>query len=298
MHEIQLKGLDGGNLLGYLAALGTLRVLTLAEPDAQVRMSWREMAWWTPVIHNAQIATDEQVVETLAMKICPPMDANAAFQQDHLDEPLLGFRENLRAAALAGREEADFYAAIGSDAFSESDKEPKPATTALRAIGAGNNDGFLGLMRTIHQDTRIEHLFKALFNSWDYSDPPPFMRWDPNEYRPHALRADDPAKDRKRNNVRGANRLAIEALPLFPMVPERRQARTVAFTKQNGEVIVTWPIWSEPLSLDAVRSLLVLDEVQSADPSVMARRGIAQVFRAQRFTDGKYRNFSLARALL
>ena len=32
MHEIELVGLDGGDLLGYLAALGTLRVLTLAEP--------------------------------------------------------------------------------------------------------------------------------------------------------------------------------------------------------------------------------------------------------------------------
>src|SRR5471032_875621 len=32
MCEIELTGLDGSNLLAYLAALGTLRVLTLAEP--------------------------------------------------------------------------------------------------------------------------------------------------------------------------------------------------------------------------------------------------------------------------
>jgi len=38
MYEIELVGIDGANLLGYLAALGTLRTLTLADPGAEVRM--------------------------------------------------------------------------------------------------------------------------------------------------------------------------------------------------------------------------------------------------------------------
>jgi len=33
-------------------------------------------------------------------------------------------------------------------------------------------------MRTIHLETNSNHLHKALFVEWDYSDPPPFMRWD------------------------------------------------------------------------------------------------------------------------
>src|SRR5260370_17580916 len=102
-------------------------------------------------------------------------------------------------------------------------------TTDLRGIGAGNNEGFLGFMRTIHLTSTLDHIRRALFQPWDYSDPPPFMRWDPNEYRPHALRADDPAKHRDRNNVRRANRLAIEGLPLFPTVPPTPTARPVGY---------------------------------------------------------------------
>ena len=124
------------------------------------------------------------------------------------------------------------------------------------------------------------------------------MRWDPNEFRPHALRAGDPAKDNKRNNVRGANRLAIEALPLFPTVPQRAVLRTVAFGDKDARAEVTWPIWLDPLSLNVVASLLAFEDVQEADHSTLARRGVAQVFRAKRFTDGQYRNFSPARALL
>ena len=37
MPEIELTGLDGGNLLAYLAALGTLRVLTSAFSAASSR---------------------------------------------------------------------------------------------------------------------------------------------------------------------------------------------------------------------------------------------------------------------
>jgi len=306
MHEIQLTGMDGGNFLGYLAALGALRVLTLAEPDEKVRLSWRDEGWWMPALHHSRIGAEEDLVSALSGKVCPPdggsaplENANPAFREDYLDESLLDYGERLRASALdpRGREAADFFAALGSDAFPETGKE-SPATTALRAIAGGNNAGFLGLMREIHTETHPEHLSKALFKAWDYSDPPPFMRWDPNEYRPHALRATDPARDRKQNNVRGANRLAIEALPLFATVPGQRRIHTAAFGRQDRQIIVTWPIWKEPLDLSVVASLLVLDEVQSADSATMARRCIAQVFRAERFTDGQYRNFSPARALI
>ena len=55
MREIELVALDGGNLLGYLAALGTLRVLTLAEPESDVRMSWVDNGSWRPVVHHSRL---------------------------------------------------------------------------------------------------------------------------------------------------------------------------------------------------------------------------------------------------
>jgi hypothetical protein len=322
MHEIELIGLDGGNLLGYLAALGTLRVLTLAEPGAEVRMSWVDEGWWRPIVHHSRVSNSEELVAALLQRVTPLItvqpkkkgknnqadsscddsramgldNANQAFGRDLLDKSLADFRKELEAEAQEPerREVADFLAALGSDCFAENKNGNEPATTKFRAIGAGNNEGFLGFMRTIHVETRAEHLHKALFLEWDYSDPPPFMRWDPNEHRPHALRADDPAKDRERNNVRGANRLAIEALPLFPTVPSAKRLGTTGFEMEQ----ITWPIWTAALNLSTVSSLLASQEVQKADRATMISRGIAQVFRAKRFTEGKYRNFSPAKAVL
>jgi hypothetical protein len=75
--------------------------------------------------------------------------------------------------------------------------------------------------------------------------------------------------------MRGANRLAIEALPLFP----------------TGGAEVWWPIWTDALELDTVASLLAAGK----EPE---RPGVAQVYKSERFTEGKYRNFSPAKAML
>ena len=147
MNEIELIGLDGGNLLGYLAALGTLRVLTLAEPEAAVRMSWLDKGWWRPVVHHSRIGTSEELVAALSRRITPPIsveprrkgrkkqgdssdddcrtkaldNASGAFSRDFLDMSLIDFRRELEATAQEpeDREVADFLTALGSDCFAE-----------------------------------------------------------------------------------------------------------------------------------------------------------------------------------
>ena len=148
-----------------------------------------------------------------------------------------------------------------------------------------------------HVLTGPDHLRRALFATWDYADERPSLRWDPADYRPHALRAEDPSGDPIRT-MRGANRLAVEALPLFATVPGARELFTVGFANRDGSTEITWPIWVEALDLDTIHSMLSLTDLQKANAEVLRRRGVAQAFRATRFTDGKYRNFSPARALL
>lgn len=320
VNEIELCGIDGGNLLGFLAAMGALRLLTLrgTRYERLPVMNWRWRGKWSPVLHTSYTA--DGVITELTLAIVPdkvdvPMKAkgkkaapdnsvirakaNRAFQTDVLDLDLAEFCNALGEAAVkSDRNESDFFTALGSDCYPERKGESTPATTEFRAIGGGNNAGFLGLMREIHAATTSEHLRSALFEDWTYADPPPFMRWDPNEFRPHALRGRDPAKDRKQNNVRGANRLAIEALPLFPTFPGRRQVRTAGFDDRNQVTEFSWPIWSESLDLSTIRALLWSKEVQVSDRETMRLRGVEQVFRAKRFTEGQYRNFSPARPLL
>jgi hypothetical protein len=302
MHEIELTGLDGGNLLAYLAALGTFRVLTLAEPGAQVRMNWVEKGWWTPVIHHARIGTGEELIAELAERVCGEASSNAAWDiGNDLTLPLAEFRVRLNAGALDAtpvhREVADYLAAFGSDVFGAGSKKEQISDTEFRTMSGAGHQHFLGFMKELARVSDAEHLRRALLSPWDYVDARPSLRWDPSDYRPHALRAEDPSGDPIKT-MRGANRLAIEALPLYPTVPGQGRVGTTGFQDRNRATEVTWPIWIEPLDLSTVASLLASKEVQEADGTTMARRGVAQVFRARRFTEGKYRNFSPARATI
>ena len=301
MYEIELVGIDGANLLGYLAALGTLRVLTQAEPGAEVRMRWAETEGWTPVVFHSRIASQNELIGALAQRVCGRSSISPAWEiGNDLTLAMTDFRVQLEKACASGPEDrgpADFLAAFGSDALGSRSKKGQISDTELRTMSGAGHQHFLGFMRELAEGTVAEHLRRALLDPWDYVDGRPSLRWDAADYRPHALRAEDPSGDPIRT-MRGANRLAVEALPLFPTVPERAVLRTVGFEDREAGTEVTWPIWLEPLSLNVVASLLACEDVQKADRSTMAGRGVAQIFRAKRFTDGQYRNFSPARALL
>jgi hypothetical protein len=302
MHEIELLGLDGGNLLAYLAALGSLRVLTLAQPEAEVRMSWVERRWWTPVVHHSRLGTGEELVSQLAKMVCGEGSINAAWEiGDDLTLTRAEFHVLLEAGASeatpAKREVADYLTAFGSDMFGSGSKKEQISDTEFRTMSGAGHQHFLGFMRELAEGIEAGHIRRALLESWDYSDGRPSLRWDPSDYRPHALRAEDPSGDPIKT-MRGANRLAVEALTLFPTAPGLGRVGTTGFQDRNRETEITWPIWSEPLHLSTAAALIASREVQESERSTMVERGIAQVFRARRFTEGKYRNFSPAKALL
>src|SRR5713101_2150420 len=80
MPEIQLSGLDGGNLLAFLAALGTLRVLTHVEPEADVRMNWLESGSWRPVVQHSRIGVADGLIERVAQHVCGESSINEAWR--------------------------------------------------------------------------------------------------------------------------------------------------------------------------------------------------------------------------
>ena len=57
INEIPMRGIDGGNLLGSLAALGVLRKLAEQTDVEETRLRWVWSGNWTPVVINAQISS-------------------------------------------------------------------------------------------------------------------------------------------------------------------------------------------------------------------------------------------------
>jgi hypothetical protein len=307
-NSIELAGLDGGNPLGFLAALGTLRTMSAAWPQVDVRMSWRAEAHWLPILHAAAELNETIVIETLDRLLSAMHNHPALASFDNLEIPRADYQEYSRAAvehAPADRTRCEFAAAFGCDCIvREKNGQKIIQDTALRTMSGAGHQDFVRFMRNIIQENKPEHLRKALFRPWCYDDPVRnlTLRWDPIDDSRYALRWDDPSKDssrQSRGGVLGANRLAIEGLLMLPSVPIGSDLATTGFRESGRNIFWTWPIWTVAVSAEVVRSLLALRQLQCDCPprSELAQMGIAEIYRSRRITTGKYRNLTPAEAI-
>ena len=307
-----LRGIDASNPLAFMAAVGTLRVLTLAIPDANVRMGWRQdMGAWRPAVSASESLDPETIIDRLSHQLGTMRNHQAFARWDNLGVPPDAFRGYaVQATAAATRDNrvwADYVAAFGCEAITSRDSTKTLVVddTAFRTMSGAGHQDFIGFMRNIVAITEREHLRKALFSEWEYDDPVTnsTLRWDPTDDIRHALQWRNPSGDptrKSRGTMLGANRLGLEALPMFPAVPVGSRLDTTAFSGSGRRgTFFTWPIWECPIGVDVCRSVLATDGLQrdTVNPT-LRNRGIVAVFRSQRITEGKYRNFTPARALL
>ena len=296
-----LAGLNGNNPLAYLAAIGVLRIVSLADPDEAWRMRWTENGGgWSPVLSGKRVTGADDLIALLDPALKKMKDHSAlAFADDTTKIPCEKFRELAEDAREKARPEdrihADFIAAFGCESIPVSEKDDSIRDTALRTMSGAGHQHFVGFMRELVDNTEPDDLRASLFESWTYPDPAPSLRWDPVDDRRYALRWKEPSKDRI-GTMRGANRLAIEALPMFPTVPNGSRLDTTGFSQQGRATYFSWSIWSAWTSLDTLRSLLALSLLQTVPPdrARLRKMGVVEIYRSERITNGKYRNFATA----
>ncbi len=324
-HSITLRGLDGSNPLAFLAALGTFRVLTFCGKYPDVRLSWEEMdGGWRPKLwfKDDSVAEDElvdllhdylshspqrELLEAIGPNLTISGGRLRVLSVEALDALFAGDAQPLGDRLSV----CDFLAAFGCDAITtDGDQDSAMQDTAFRTMSGAGHQHFVSFMLELISSTDATHLHRSLFETWDYQDSGrgANMRWDPADDRRYALRWKNPSAD-PNMTMRGANRLGIEALPLFTTVPIGARLETVGFVQRRHEgVRWTWPIWSDPIDLDTCRSLLQSADLeppmqdaeagnQATWREILSRRGFKAVFQSQRITTGKFRNFTPSRAL-
>jgi hypothetical protein len=303
MAEIVLKALRGENPLAYLAALGTLRTASLAWPGNEQCLSWGQIegSWHPIIVHNNNNMGIEEWLDGLYHVL--KTEERAFTIGKNLTLQCSDFRERAIEAQNmvqpVKRNYADFLVAFGSEAVesvANGKKTGLMADTALRTMSGAGHQHFLGFIRELAKVTSKENIYDSLFKVWSYSDPGPSLRWDPQDDRRYALRWKEPSGDPIKT-VRGANMLAVEAMPLLPTVPCGVRLDTTGFTqRRHRNVIWSWPIWRGKLSMDVVRSLLALSELQRdvPDRKKLMAMGIVEIYRSERITQGKFRNFTMA----
>lgn len=309
VHE--LHGPDGGKLLGFLAALGTFAVLSDIWSESRPQMSWVFRTGWRPVLGFSKKTSEDEILQALDQELREHANWPEFTQLgDDLPVNVEAFRVFAESAATVAsrnnRRWADFAAAWGSDALR--DRENIQDTDFRTMSGAGHQH-FLAFVRELALLTGEKHLRSALFAQWTYSDERPSMRWDAVDDRRYAYRSDDPAKSKELpiRTVRGANRLAVEALRCFPTAPQGARLATTGFEPpsrrrrgEKREVSLRWPIWKGFLAVSTVKSLLTHPCLwrNPLPADQLQEMGVVEIFECRRVTEGYVRNFTPARALL
>jgi hypothetical protein len=292
--KLLLNGIDGGNPLGFLAALGTAILARSFNPDT--RLYWcLEGGTWRPALQTCETDRSRFLNQLLDTMKAASMEA---FEIDNkLPFPVQKFQEGLQkaqqTASQTDRRLADFLAAFGIEIHLE---EGAFQDSRFRMVRSGDSagQGLLSYARAIRDATDGASLERSLFKPWDYQDDGFSLRWDPIEDQRYALRWRDPSKSNLKDSLRtmmGANSLAIEALQWYPTMFKSRRSVTTGFHRNSSrEVWFTWPIWVCPISLDTVRSLLALSELHCPEPPrrELTKRGIMEVYRSQRIQQNQY----------
>lgn len=298
--SLELSGLDGSNPLAFLAALGAWR--TAADIHTDTRLSWTKRGGtWTPLLVGSA-SSPKMLVNILQHRLKESsieaftLSKKMPFAAKLLRDSMITAVEHAQETGI--RRQVDFLSALGSEVIKDADDF---VDTAFRMVRAGDSagQGLPAYAVAICEDSDVEALHRTLFAQWDYADGKPSLRWDPADDRRYALRWKEPSGDPIRT-MRGANRLAIEALPLFPTAPVGNKLETTGFrTGGSRNTFFSWPIWETPISIDVGRSLLALPELQlDAPPRDKLRpMGIVDVLRSQRLTIGKFRNFAPSQSI-
>lgn len=292
---VLLSGLDGSNPLAFLAALGTLRTLTLALPDEAVRMGWEQYdGAWRPRVNSP--GCRESVLAALSRVL-------ASDRKEHPtrcignEHEITGFYDSARRSESIDVELAEWIVALVSDIHPN-------ATSPLQLQ---RRDYFPGNLDQIIANSTGESLDRALFESWRFDDrlAGQSLHLEPGEDRRYAYQWDKPSGDpnrSKRGGMLGANRLAIEAIPFFPALPSTNPDRLRAVGwrgVRSDDSRWTWPIWNLAITAPVVKSLMAMASLQEEqlDWRDLNATGVEAAYQCRRILVEQTPNFTPSRAV-
>lgn len=262
MSRIDLVGVDGSNPLGFLAALGLLRVVPGAKLGFAADGSFRafldgfdKSALATLVVDDAsslagsapwrltytKAATKKQRPQEVA-DLKPPPDDFKKFLVTCIESWVTGTDEPVAYAA-----------AYGTDVAVDGKGNTKP--TAFHFTAAQQT--FLGAVEDIRASVTHKWVETSLFEGHG-EKPGSNLRWDPGAERNWALMAKNPSGDGTLVDA-PLEWLAFRGLPLLPTFPHGMRIITTGVSGRGDNMTFTWPLWSVPATLQTVRSVLQLD---------------------------------------
>lgn len=296
-HTISLPALMGSHPLGALASFGLLRLATEWDPQAQLSFDMQDD--WVARLHSEELSTAELLIEKLSAWVSSDVLDRLLEWAEDVRVPPKEYRKLLEQAT--GDDDhyfAAFLSAIACDGAVDGQKGlVKPSAFYM----VSGQQTFLGGMQQVVAAVRAspEIGFKeALIGPWRYQTKAHSLGWDPNAERLYALRHRAPTAE-KPSCIAGAVVLAFWALPLMPGVSVGGRPYTIGFTRRKEGTFLAWPIFSAPIDLAELTSLLRAGPRSWTNNDGSGfRSGIEAVFESLRYEFGQgYAVLRAARAV-
>lgn len=307
---VRLPGLDGSNPLGFLAALGVLRIADEAARGKRTRpplLSWDE-ATAQPILHEVEsvegirdaILDDARLWgEQRAIRLMYPKVEKAGVKPFRgLKPPVAVLRAWLKQCLQdpVDREMLDLAAALTAETATEvipEKKAPVPAdyeaiscpldpsgSAALSTLPTAfdfttRNVQFLDQVRLIREELDGETVLDALLGNppTDGTSSGRTMGWDPAAERPAALYSYG------RQPSPALEWCAFRALPFFPVFGTAGVLHTTSCSGRRKDGVFTWALWSAPLGSRVVRSWLSYANIGELNSATRQLLGLSRVLR-------------------
>lgn len=297
MNRIVLSGLSGTNPLGFMAALGLLRLLRRQSDVA--RLGFLSDGSFHPFVegfngdlaflisNDAALAKGKQAwlleykkQEKKGVKVVADLKAPPAVFRDFLSSCVERW--------CTGEDEAVAYAAaFGTSVAVDGKGNAKP--TAFHFTAA--NQQFLATVEAMRASVTHEWVKLSLFEGHEVRSGLN-LRWDPAAERNWALMANNPNDDGTSVDA-PLEWLAFRGLPLLPSFPCGTKIITTGVSGRGNDMKMIWPLWSVPISLETARSALQIMWTGASRDREM--RGVFAVCTSQiRRTSQGFGNFSPA----
>ena len=245
-----LRGLEGNNPLGFLAALG-VQVAFATEAD-------QPHLWWsndvTPhAIVDGPFSVDRIVSRTL--EACAKWkDSPAINPKWAKGDELKLKREDIRAY-LKHATQSTWSGALGPALVAEGSLDNQNVAKPSDLYFTAGQQKFLVMARELLCNVTGEDIAAGLESPWRYDSKLPSMGWDISDDPIYALRASDPSKQKKLTNP-GPEVLALLGLSLHPVFAGESRTLTQGCSGKWKSGYYCWPLWDKPASPRVVKSLL------------------------------------------
>ncbi|MCF8146203.1 MAG: hypothetical protein K9N21_20030 [Deltaproteobacteria bacterium] len=266
MHD--LPGMSAASPIGFLAALGMLRVLA-RDCQLDVRLAWRD----------GHAVVDGIDPDTAISEITHNMAGRSQSPEFTWTDSLRGVPpESYRNACAEMREDQralGFMAGWATDAIVR-----QGSVVVTRLDMTSGQQKLLRDLRGLAERVTPDHFHCALLGG-AYENQTSFGL-DPIAVRSHAHEPKAPTKTAPPGKP-GLIWLAFEAIPLHPVVPVAANIAKTTGWRRHPEAAYVWPIWEAFLSLQEVILLRALPVDR-----LPYRPGMTEVWSSRYGSSGKY----------